>query len=89
MKRCSTKQYVNDLEDYAGIISSCYLLNAADINLAELDELRAQLNSMCEKELSSHLSKDKTSFKSKPGFISEYYAPQDMNDIQKEENDTP
>lgn len=85
MKRCSTKQYVNDLEDYAGIISSCYLSNAADINLAELDELRAQLNSMCEKELSSHLSKDKTSFKSKPGFISEYYAPQDMNDIQKEE----
>lgn len=84
MKQYSSLQYANDLENYARIISSCYLSNKKQVNLEKLSGLLDKLTEATEKKMKSFLNKDMTAFKGSrlPGFISEYYAPRDLNDIQ-------
>ena len=83
LKQFSSKQYTNDLENYARIISSCYLSNLKEVDIASLEKWHAKLTSECDKMTKAHLYKDESGFKGRlPGFISEYYAPKSMNDIQ-------
>lgn len=71
LKRHANELYVNDLEDYSRVINSCYLANAAELDLAALnDGLQA---------LQQTLSTPK------PGFISEMYAPADDDHICPDE----
>ena len=82
MKRFSSTQYANDMEDYARIISTCYLSNKKDLDIPLLEKTYSELETKTQKMTLSFLSEDGTRFKRKlPGFISEYYAPRDMNGI--------
>lgn len=83
LKQYSDNQYANDMEDYGKIISSCYLANKSEVDSAYLTELHVRLKALCTKQLPDFLNDEMTSFKSDslPGFISEYYAPHNMEDI--------
>lgn len=85
LKRSSSIQYSNDLEDYARIISTCYLTNASAINFEELSNYHENLTNAIQDQMKKYLYKDEMSFKKLPGFISEYYAPKDLNDIKRGE----
>ncbi|AEJ18255.1 DNA adenine methylase [Gracilinema caldarium] len=70
LKRYAERLYVNDIEAYSSIINSCYLANKSTLDSKELDHwyhwLKAQL----------------TEDALRPGFISELYAPQCMEQVQ-------
>lgn len=85
LKRYSSIQYANDLEEYARIISSCYLTNASSIDLNKLSSILEKLKIDIQEEMKKYLYKDSLSFKKLPGFISDYYAPKDLNDIKRGE----
>lgn len=85
LKQFSSHQYANDLENYACLISGCYLSNADELNLPQLKKVHEMLCAETERKISSYLNSEKTAFRKIPGFISEYYAPRDMDRIQKEE----
>lgn len=88
LKQYSSEIYTNDLEEYARIISSCYLSNKSEINFDELIQLRTQLINSVKEKIPQYLSKDKNYFldpNNMPGFISDMYAPKNLNDIKKEE----
>lgn len=85
LKKYSSHQYANDMENYASIISNCYLTNQKDINFCELTELHEKLIKTCKSKMKTYLNSDETAFTKIPGFISEYYAPKDLNNIQKGE----
>lgn len=88
LKQYSSEIYTNDLEEYARIISSCYLSNKSEINFEELEQLRVQLNNSVKEKIPQYLSKDKNYFlnpDNMPGFISDMYAPKNLNDIKKDE----
>lgn len=68
LKQHATELYVNDLEDYARTIATCYLANAESIDKRELAAQLSYLQQQL-RELS-------------PGFITELYAPADDNDIR-------
>jgi len=73
LKRFSERLIANDLEPYAFVINSCYLQNKSALPMEELEAWYHHLRSA--------LTEDKF----EPGFISELYAPQDMEQIQEGE----
>lgn len=93
LKQYASHIYANDMESYAQIISNCYLANEKEIDIARLHLLYAQLQETVSTQIKHYVSQDGTSFKQKvtsttngfPGFISQLYAPFDMNDIKKGE----
>ena len=74
LKQHSKELFVNDLEDYARVISECYLTNREDVDFELLNVLFRKI----------YLNR---SYKSKKpiGFISELYAPINDKDIKKDE----
>ena len=72
LKKYSEKLIVNDLEEYSAVINSCYLINKKDYPEKECAELRNLIIDSCSRE--KH-----------PGIITENYAPNDDNNIQKGE----
>lgn len=82
MKKYSLNQYCNDMENYARIINSCYLTNKKDLDLNQIQKYHEILIKETENLVKKNLNKTETAFKSIPGFISELYAPKDLNDIQ-------
>ncbi len=63
----------NDIEDYAAVISHCYLRNRSEVDFCALSEIVSELNV-------------KVASKNFPiGFIEEMYAPRDENNITKED----
>ncbi len=85
LKKYSSHQYANDMENYASIISECYLSNKKDLDLQKIQNFYDLLTKSCEENMQNFLDESKTSFKKIPGFISEYYAPKDLNNIQSGE----
>ena len=69
LKSHSSELIVNDLENYARVISSCYLSNKKAYPEKECEEIRKQLISECSK-------------KKIPGIITENYAPKDDSNIK-------
>ena len=69
LKSHSSELIVNDLENYARVISSCYLSNKKTYPEKEYEEIRKQLISECSK-------------KKIPGIITENYAPKDDSSIK-------
>ncbi len=85
LKKYSSYQYANDMENYASIISNCYLSNKKDLDLQKIQDFYNQLTKSCEENMKNFLDESETAFKKIPGFISEYYAPKDLNDIHSGE----
>jgi len=85
LKQFSSSLTVNDLENYACIISRCYLSNLSDGELADLhktyDDLVKRINSRMSQ---IEVSRADGTYKA-PGFISELYSPLDAENIQKAE----
>lgn len=73
LKRYSSKLIVNDLENYSGIINSCYLSNVSQIDMRRL---LAYYNSVLSRLENEPLGS---------GFISRLYAPQSSSAIEKDE----
>ena len=72
-KQFSDNLFVNDLEKYSKITNECYLANATDINLSELQRIhRDLLHTISENPLIE-------------GFITELYAPKEDDNIQEGE----
>lgn len=46
LKSCSSTIYANDIEDYARIISQCYLMNSNDVSWGEVDEAIQRMNDL-------------------------------------------
>lgn len=63
----------NDIEDYATVISRCYLRNRSTVHLPTLLEIVSELNAKVTTEPFS------------PGFIEELYAPRDESSITRED----
>ena len=72
LKRHSQTLIINDLENYSVTINSCYLSNKSDYPKDYCDELRAKIEELAHKEMI-------------PGIITQNYAPQDDQQIQKGE----
>ncbi|MCR5217403.1 DNA adenine methylase [Treponema sp.] len=85
LKKYASVQYANDLENYAASISRCYLSNAADVDMELLKKLHSDLIASCHRKIKNFLSEDENSFVKIPGFISEYYAPKNIEDIRQGE----
>lgn len=85
LKQYSSFIAVNDLENYACIISKCYLSNKTPELENQLKQIHSQLISQIQKKM-EQLEKDRhnNTYKT-PGFISELYSPVDMENIQKTE----
>lgn len=69
LKRHASTLVANDLEDYAAVVSRCYLTNRRDVDESRLREIVADLNA---RVLGVDLP---------PGFIEEMYAPGDEERI--------
>ena len=82
LKQFSSALTVNDLENYSQIINRCYLTNKSEI---DIESLKAQ-HEMLIKKIDSKMAalERKGDFKS-AGFISELYAPENENQIEKGE----
>ena len=63
----------NDIEDYAAVISRCYLRNRSTVDLRALSEMVFELNTKVTDEPFP------------PGFIEELYAPRDEANITRED----
>lgn len=74
LKQYSDNLYTNDLEDYSKTINTCYLTNADEIDMVQLDRWYNYL--------SDNLSDDKLISN---GFIYEMYSPKDDEKIQEGE----
>ncbi len=72
-KRYASKLIVNDLEDYAEVISKCYLANYSDL---DIHLLKSVYEEIIEKLASKPLI---------PGFITELYAPENDDNIKPRE----
>ena len=68
-KKHASKLYTNDLEDYVGVINSCYLSNKSDVNEKEIKDGIDYLNSIRKNNI-------------KNGIIREYYSPKNESNIQ-------
>lgn len=73
LKQYSSVLYANDLENYASLISMCYLTNRTEFNSNEFDEIYTELK----------FKLDTLPFCS--GFISEMYAPRNDKNIKEGE----
>lgn len=69
LKQHSSKLIANDLEEYSYILNDCYLSNKNEINMDEVISWYNYLKENINKEL-------------KGGFITDMYAPSDMNNIK-------
>lgn len=87
LKQYSSAIYTNDLENYARIISKCYLANKNDIDFDTIENNCRILNASVKEKIPQYLSTDGNRFLSDkmPGFISELYAPKNLLDIKKDE----
>lgn len=98
LKKYSSFIYANDIENYAQIISSCYLSNKDEIDLTLLESLYNELISTTDKKIKMYVDdgnflqctsvdKNKSAQQSSnhPGFISELYAPKDIAHITKDD----
>ncbi len=72
LKQHSSKLITNDLEEYSYILNSCYLSNKKDLDMTKIVTWFNYLNEEIGKGFN-------------PGFISEMYAPKDLNAINKGE----
>jgi len=63
----------NDIEDYAAVISRCYLRNRSTVDFRALSEMVSELNTKVTNEPFP------------PGFIEELYAPRDEANITRED----
>lgn len=81
LKAYSSFIAVNDLEKYACIISNCYL---SSLSLQDKTELKAVYDKL-KKEIDNRMNEIQKSRENgtyvHPGFISELYAPSDLNNI--------
>ena len=87
LKQSSSHIYANDMEQYASVISQCYLDTPSQRKITQLKKLHSTLTQKCSKMMEEYLLCG-TSFrdtKNLPGFISELYAPKDIKDIKKGE----
>lgn len=74
---------VNDLEKYSDIINSCYLTNKSSALEEKLRGIHLDLLSEINRRVTKlEVSRNSGDFVI-PGFISELYAPKDINNIQK------
>ena len=98
LKKYSSFIYTNDMENYAQIISNCYLSNKDELNSKQIESLYNELISTTEKKIklyvddgnflqSTSVDKNKSAQQSSnyPGFISELYAPKDIAHIAKDD----
>ena len=69
LKQYSSKLIANDLEEYSYVLNECYLSNKNEINMDEVISWYNYLKENINKEL-------------KGGFITDMYAPSDMNNIK-------
>ena len=72
LKKHASTLIVNDQEHYSSVINSCYLTNWQDYPRKTCGDLRHTINQLCEKEKFA-------------GIITKNYAPQDDNNIKKDE----
>lgn len=72
-KRYASRLVVNDIEDYSGVISTCYLTNVSEFPSADVRDAVDRLNGAA------------AAPEGPPGFIERLYAPRDENDITKED----
>lgn len=72
MKQHSSKLIANDLEKYSYVLNSCYLSNKDEVDMTKIITWYNYINEEINKGL-------------KPGFISEMYAPAELEDIKKGE----
>jgi adenine-specific DNA-methyltransferase len=72
-KRYASELVVNDIEDYARVISECYLSNRGAVPTEALSAAVAELNREVEAR------------RAPPGFIQRLYAPKDISDIGPDE----
>ena len=77
LKSYASSITTNDLENYAKIISSCYLSNKSSINFDELEKIHSELVKSTTNEISTCELNN-----SCPGFVSELYAPKDEDNVQ-------
>lgn len=69
LKQFADYLYCNDIEKYSHILNSCYLSNASEVNLPQLQQYH--------QELLNNIAEAPT-----PGLITELYAPEDDTCIQ-------
>lgn len=85
LKQYSSFIAVNDLENYACIISKCYLSNKTPELENQLKKIHSQLISRIQEKIKQLENDRHTNTYKTPGFISELYSPADINNIQKSE----
>lgn len=85
LKQFSSSLVVNDLEEYSCIINRCYLSSPDDKQLKVLRELYNSLISQIDEKMQELEESRKNGTYKAPGFISELYAPDSLDSIQKEE----
>jgi adenine-specific DNA-methyltransferase len=73
MKAHASLLVSNDIEDYAAVISRCYLRNRSTVDFPTLSEIVSELNARVATEPFP------------PGFIEEMYAPRDESNITRED----
>lgn len=72
MKSNASYLAVNDLEDYASVISRCYLSNRSDIDMRCLSNIILEMNSKVDNDFPK-------------GFIEKLYSPKDESHITKDD----
>lgn len=72
MKAHASLLISNDIEDYAAVISRCYLRNRSTVDFPMLSEVISELNARVTEPFP-------------PGFIEEMYAPRDESNITRED----
>ena len=85
LKTYSSSIYTNDMERYASIISQCYLSNPDKETLGALKTYYEELRHKCSLAVQHYLDGEARFGSRLPGFISELYAPKDIEDIKSGE----
>lgn len=71
-KKYSDFLIVNDLEEYSRVTNECYLANSSEVPWSELVKIKKDLDQKIKKDFA-------------PGFITEFYSPQDDKNIKIED----
>lgn len=85
LKQYSSVIAANDLEKYSCIINQCYLSNPTKKEIEELKVLYEILVEKINKKMKTWENNRLKGIYKNPGFISELYAPQNIENIQKTE----
>jgi adenine-specific DNA-methyltransferase len=72
LKKYSSRVTTNDLEDYATVVSRCYLANSTEVDMKAISTLVSEMN----------LEVDGIKLPPDPGFIERLYSPTDDDNIQ-------